>query len=232
PFSHPMFETEYPSRGTQKNSKPKLKDFGENRYLLTIEFIEKARVIAPEIAFGICLQFYGGLRRGEVVNITRGNIIEKFRTSMNIEIRDNRHLLFQHLRDTSKENPKRLNYLQIQMANQTILDNELLWEVYEDHLKTLKINGERNEIKDYSALFVDQDGKAMSGNVYERKFKKVKKYFLQELKGVESREEDFVLLSESYWGTHIGRGNFTNFLFDMGLTITQIAIARGDSSID
>lgn len=232
PFKHSMFQTKYPRRETQVKRRAKLKDFGENRYILTLEFIQKTREIAPEIAFGVCLQFYGGLRRGEVVNLTRGSIKAKFGESMNVEIRDNRRILFQHLKDTSKENPKRLNYLQVHMANQTVLDNELLWEVFDDHLRTLDIMGKRNRLLDYSALFVDQDGKAMSGNVYERKFKKVKKYFMKELGVIEGRDDDFELLNESYWGTHIGRGNFTNFLFDMGLTITQIAIARGDTSID
>lgn len=231
PFRAPAFETRLPSKNTAKQRKHKLKDFGDKRYRLVTDFIQKAREVAPEIAFGVCLQFYGGLRRGELVNLTLGSLKAVIGESLIVEIRDNRHILFPHLQDTTKEYPKRLNYLQTHLANQTILDNELLWEVYSQHMKTLELKLKRKEIKNPSALFLDQDGKAMSGNVYERKFKRVKKALMLELKDAEGRSADYALLSETSWGTHIGRGIFTNFLFDMGLTVTQIAIARGDTNI-
>ncbi|NOU72551.1 site-specific integrase [Paenibacillus sp. LMG 31458] len=235
PFRHASFHTKYPSKKTKGNGANKghkLKDFGQNRYLLVTEFIQKALEFTPDIALGICLQFYGGIRRGELVNVTRGDVLVRFRESFQVQIQDNRELLFKHLKDTSKEYPKRLNYLQHHLANQTILDNDLVWEVYSKHIKMLDLRAKRNEIKNLSALFVDSDGKPMSGTVYERRFNKLKRSFLLELSTTEGRYEDYKLLSETHWSTHIGRGNFTNFLFDMGLSITQIAIARGDTSID
>ena len=80
-------------------------------------------------------------------------------------------------------------------------------------------------------MFINSDEKAMSGKVYERRFKRVKKSFMKALL-TSNRYEDYTLFNESYWSTHIGRGVFTNFLMDMGLSVTQIAIGRGDRSIN
>src|SRR5699024_5371152 len=107
------------------------------------------------------------------------------------------------------------------------MDIPLVWEVYFDHinhLKTLKPNNKK-------AMFLNKDGNAMSGKVYDRRFNKIKKRFLDELLK-QGRYEDYTLLEESHWSTHIGRGIYSNILFDMELTPTQIAIARGDTNIN
>ena len=96
---------------------------------------------------------------------------------MEVQIRDNRSKFFSRLKDTKSENPKRLNYLQIDMARQTILDNDLVWEVYRKHHKRLDYMIKSGKCKNPSALFLDRDGEVMSGKVYDRRFKKVKKAF-------------------------------------------------------
>ena len=58
----------------------------------------------PGIAFGIALQFFGGLRRGEVVNLTAGCIPTDFLSGSNyVAVLDNQHNLFRHLQNTTKE---------------------------------------------------------------------------------------------------------------------------------
>ncbi|WP_129691307.1 site-specific integrase [Gottfriedia acidiceleris] len=227
-FRTPTLPTRFPSKETSKSRPAKLKDFGENRRELIVQFIIIARNIAPDIALGLCLQFYGGLRRGEVVNVSRGDLNINYREMMVVNIRDNRKEFFSHLKDTKFENPKRLNYLSVDLAKQTILDNDLVWEVYDDHMKMLDIMIRNKKIKNPSALFVDKSGNPMSGKVYERRFSKVKKAFLLSLIG----HKDFYTFDTSIWGTHIGRGVFTNLLIDMGFTVTQLAIARGDRNIN
>lgn len=218
--------TQYPPKHRNR-TKQKLKDFGENRYLLVTRFIQTARKVAPEIALGVCMQFYGGLRRGEVVNVTIADLNVIPFESMVIQIKDNRHILFSHLEDTSNEFPKRINYLSPRLCKQTIVDLPIVWDVYFSHLKFL----EKADRKNTKALFINKDGNAMSGKVYERRFKRIKKEFLKCL--LESGSyADYTVLSETYWSTHIGRGIYTNFLFDMDLTPTQIAIARGDTNIN
>ncbi|MGM9988041.1 MAG: site-specific integrase [Bacillaceae bacterium] len=231
-FKSSSLGTKYPSRTHNNNKNMKLKDFGPNRNKLVIEFLEEAKEVAPEIAFALCLQFFGGLRRGEVVNITRADLDVKFRKSLSVQIKDNRSTLFSHLKDTSAENPKRLNYLEAHLAKQMILDSDLLWDYYETHMKDLDIKLKSSFLKNPMILFYDKNGMAMSGRVYEKRFKKVKKSFLNKLAKSIGREDDYLFLKDSYWSTHIGRGIFTSFLLDMDLSVLQIAIARGDTSIE
>ena len=79
--------------GRDERVKSMLSDFGANRYPLTIKLINIARNIAPDIALGICFQFFGGLRRSEVVNLTRQNITKQG-NGVILEIRDNQKVLF------------------------------------------------------------------------------------------------------------------------------------------
>ncbi|MFL0473450.1 site-specific integrase [Priestia sp. 179-F W1.4 NHS] len=231
-FNKASLGTVYPSRRKSGTHNYKIKDFGENRYLLVSEFLEEVKQIAPEIAFGVALQFFGGLRRGEVVNLSRADLKVKYRQSLHVHIRDNRELLFSRLRDTSKEYAKRLNYLGLHLTQQVILDNDFLWDLYDNHMKDLDIKIRDRRIKTSALIFYDRDGYPMSGTVYERRFNKVKRVFLNKLKNTKGRYEDYEHLSSGSWGTHIGRGIFTNFLIDMNLSLLQIAIARGDRNVD
>jgi integrase len=227
-FRDPKLPTRYPSNETKNQRPAKLKDFGDDRGTLTAHFINIARDIAPDIALGLCFQFYGGLRRGEVVNLDRGGLIVTIGESMEVQIKDNRKKFFSRLKDTKAMNPKRLNYLNLDMARQTILDNNLVWEIYDKHIKQLDILTKQKKSKNVSALFLDGDGNPMSGKVFDRRFNKVKMAFLDSLIG----HKDYSLISDTVWSTHIGRGVFTNTLIDMGFTPTQLAIARGDRNIN
>ncbi|WP_175639171.1 site-specific integrase [Metabacillus schmidteae] len=210
-----------------KGLEQKRKDFGDDRYYLTQHFIQIARALNTNIALGLCLQFYGGLRLGEVINVTRKDLDVALRKSMEVQVKDNRKLLFSRLKDITKLNPKRLSYLKNnKMAKQTILDNDLVWEVYEEHIKWLDKN--LHKMSNPQALFIDDNGNPMSGKVYEKRFNRVKKFFLDSIKDHPIQED----LEKGYWNSHICRGVFTHFLIGMNLTITQIAIARGDKSID
>lgn len=227
-FREPYLPTRLPSQQTAKKRLTKLKDFGEHRVELASHFIHIAQDIAPDIALGLCFQFYGGLRRGEVVNISRSGLHIEYRESMEVQIKDNRKNFFARLKDTKAENPKRLNYLNLEMSKQTILDNELVWNIYDQHMKRLDIMMKNGTCKNTNALFLDNEGYPMSGKVYDRRFQKVKQAFMESLIGHESYE----LISNTVWNTHIGRGVFTNTLIDMGFTPTQLAIARGDRNIN
>ncbi|MGE7713234.1 site-specific integrase [Priestia megaterium] len=227
-FQDSSLKTEFPSRDTRKEKMAILKDFGDNRHELIAHFIRISMDIAPDIALGLCLQFYGGLRRGEVVNLDRGSLNINPGKSMEIQIRDNRKKFFSRLKDTKAENPKRLNYLNITLARQTILDNDLVWAVYDNHMKQLDNMLRVGKCKNVRALILDRDGNPMSGKVYDRRFKKVKKAFIDSLLG----SEYYYLFTNTVWSTHIGRGVFTNLLISMDFTPTQLAIARGDRNIN
>lgn len=51
-----------------------IKDFGENRNRLIVDFITIAKKVEPFIVLGIALQFFGGLRRSEVINLKRSSL--------------------------------------------------------------------------------------------------------------------------------------------------------------
>ena len=80
------------------------------------------------------------------------------------------------------------------------------------------------------ALFVDRDGKPMSGAVYEKRFAKIKKAFLEHLEKNDSPH--FYHLKNTNWNTHIGRGIYTNLMASIVSSPNELAILRGDKSIE
>ncbi|MFC0300433.1 hypothetical protein ACFFIS_06310 [Virgibacillus soli] len=210
--------------GKDERVKSMLSDFGTNRYSLTIKLINIARNIAPDIVLGICFQFFGGLRRSEVVNLTRQNIKEQG-NGLILEIRDNQELLFPDIKNTSHiqvKNPR----------NQSLLMNNLMLNIYKEHLEGLENLMNKGVYNNPAYLFVSgRTGLPITGKQYHLRFMKVKKAFLRAL-SMEENIGDYALLAENSWSTHIGRGVFTNFLLDLGLNPTQIAIARGDRDIN
>ncbi|USK80104.1 site-specific integrase [Peribacillus frigoritolerans] len=221
PFYHPSFDTQYPS--TDDPVRNKLKDFGDNpekRNKLVYEFIEEARRVAPDIAFGIALQIFAGLRRGEVVNLIMATVPTDFLSGSNhLAVLDNQYRLFKHLKNTIKEQVKRPRL-------QPVLPSDYLRELYEAHMK---MNAKVRKKNPY-AFFVDEKGRTISGGTYERKFAKVKYAYIDRLANTPGRYSYFKMLDDAIWGTHIGRGIFTNYLYNMGLDDRQMAIARGDKS--
>lgn len=201
-----------------------LVDFGSNRYSLTLKFINIARLIAPEIALGVCYQFFGGLRRSEVINLIK-NSIKQVGKSTVLEVRDNQEILFTHIKNTS--------HLQVKNPrNQALLENDLMNSIYKNHLIWLEQLEQEGKVKNSQALFIAQTtGNPMTGKQYYTRFKEVKRTFLKQLSD-EGDTDNYLLLAQNEWSTHIGRGVFTNFLLDIGLNPTQVAIARGDRNIN
>src|SRR5699024_12821140 len=118
----------------------------EKRNKLIYEFIEEARRVSPDIAFGIALQIFAGLRRGEVVNLTTATVPTDFLSGSNyIAILDNQYRLFKHLKSTIKEqvNKPRL---------QPVLLSSYLREIYVIHMK---MNDKVKKVNPYDFLFVN-----------------------------------------------------------------------------
>lgn len=231
PFDDLELGTIYPGR--DESVTEKLVDFGENRYSLVQMFIAIAQDVAPEIALGICFQIFGGLRTGEVVNLTKDAIEypnywdEKDfgENKFILKVRDRQLELFEGKKNLQHEGVKR-------PRNQSLLTNPLLSVVYKEHKRYLKRLENRNLIQKHDALFISKrTGEAMSGKAYTEQFNKVRKSFLDYI-SEHGRTEDYLFLTDKKWSTHIGRGIFTNFLLEIGATIAEIAIARGDKNID
>ncbi|HFK1463302.1 hypothetical protein OCD79_00190 [Bacillus wiedmannii] len=231
PFYDLELGTIYPGRDEKISNK--LVDFGDNRYDLVLRFIKIAQDVASDIALGICFQFFGGIRVGEVVNITKDAIDSPYywnekdlgNEKFIIKIRDRHEQLF--------SNKKNLQHEQVKCPrNQALLVNPVLSSVYKNHKELLNKMLKQGITTNNKALFISpKTGNPITGKAYKDRFQKIKKEFLKQL-SEECKTEDYLFLTDKDWSTHIGRGVFTNFLLQIGATIPEIAIARGDKNIN
>lgn len=227
PLIKPPYNLAYPS---QENTKlRKLVNMDEHLWQL---FIEVSRKHAPDITFGIALQISGGLRRGEVVNLTLHSIkrkrkFDKDESKMELVIQDRGDELF-----GDREDVNRTKCEVKKPRNQTAYNfDKGLYDKYEKHIQIrTKILAETGG--NTTALFVDENGRAMSGERYEKRWAKVKREFIKVLK--ESVYAQHLEFLEMAWGTHIGRGIFTNLCLEYGLakSARELANLRGDKGID
>lgn len=227
PFDNFELGTEYPSRKERGKKEENLKDFGEGRIDLINRFLRIAELEAPDIALGIALQFYGGVRRGEAVNLLERSIKEPSKNGAGeflIEIKDNYKLLFPEKINTSMEQVKN-------ERTQFVFKVPIVLELLEKNKKNLNLLKRKGKLKNKHALLVSiHTGKPVTGMMYWERFTKVKNIFLKEL--LNSDEETYSRLISKPWSTHIGRGIFTNILvFLLGWSAEEVRIARGDRNI-
>lgn len=222
-FKKSSLQTVYPPPKAKKGIN-KLKDFGKDRYILVKEFIDTAEIIAPDIVIGLYFQFFGGLRRGEVVNLIRDALMETDDGYV-LDIEDRREDLFPNKKNTEKEQVKVPRY-------QGLLWHKQMSYAIEKHIKWLNSLKKKGVLINPNALLVNANTmKPITGANYEDKFNKVKETYLKKL-SEEGRLEHFLFLNVKPWSTHIGRGCFTNFCLDIGMEIGEVAVARSDSNIN
>lgn len=231
PFKNPDTYVMYPDKNNY-NKINKLKNMDIDIWMM---FIETAQKRDPIMAFALYLSFMGGIRRGEIVNLTIDAInADKFKRHLELDICDRQHILF---------NNRNVNLTSSQVkkprANQIVLDPfKDLFPLYEQHLKIISEIKARTKSKYKSALFVNDDGLPLTGENYTYRFNKLKEAFLEELQY--RSYESYNRLSKTRWGTHIGRGIFTNFVIEQGLcdlpsgqTLERfVANLRGDQSTE
>jgi integrase len=200
-----------------------LRDFGENRQKILVEFIDTAKSMkwGKTIALGLACGGFGGLRRGEIVNLTTGSI-EQIGKSLNIKIEDRQVHLFAHKKNTAKEGVKK-------PRPQNLLPSEYLIDLYQEHLVWLKDFAKKTNLLVKDALFVNRAGRPLTGKGYEKLFKSVVKKYLNILISQE-RYEDYSFLTSRPFNTHTLRGVYTNIcLDDLGMNVRETANFRGDA---
>jgi len=190
---------------------------------LIFTFLNMSFKYTNPIALGVCMQFFGGLRRGECVNLTRESIktigsFGEFGLEVDIKHRELRPELKDYDGKNGVKKPR----------TQVIFSNKLLPKFYEHHLMTYKDTTGKN------ALFVDGHGKPMTGHTYEYYFKRLKRIFIKKLIENENIENSTygLHLDSKKWSTHIGRGTFSNWIAETTSNPLDVAIARGDKSIE
>lgn len=191
---------------------------------LIIPFIETAFHETPRIALGVYYQIFGGLRVGEVVNVSQEGIYNvgaygEFGQIIKIEDKSFRP----DLNTISGKGEVKVNRGQVIFSYRSLLK-----KLYSNHIGQFKAKNGSN------ALFVNSDGNAMTGGSYEYYFKKLKRIFIERL---EESEEILLKTYANYlktceWSTHIGRGIFTNLMAEYTDNILEVAIARGDKNLN
>lgn len=225
PFKRLDFGVPYPKKISDTTArKRRLHDFGSGRIDLVNLFISVAELEEPDIAFGIALQFYGGLRRGEVINLKVKSIWEEKAATYSpllVKVQDNWEEIFKG---------KAVNYAE-QVKNereQIIFKVRIITRLYKKHMKYI----DNAKIAKDAALFTSsKTGKPICGQSYYRKFNNVKRKFLEVV--LLNDKIDYHRLISKPWSTHIGRGIYTNLLvFDLGWSASEVALARGDRNIE
>lgn len=221
------FVVYYPS---ESHPRKVLKDLDQDVWEQLIEFAEENY---PRIALGVVFQMMGGLRQGEVVNLTLKDVdLQKDNDCIILYIED-KPWLFDgrkiqiHKSQTKKKKPR---------AQAIYNFNNRLFEIWDKHMKLLAINA-NDYARSVGALFVDTKGQPMSGNSYETTFKSLKEKFI-ELVGEKSPSLE-QKLKDSSWGSHIGRHVFSNHLIKTGgvdgndgkPSPKMLQLARGDENI-
>ncbi|OAA90491.1 hypothetical protein [Clostridium ljungdahlii] len=230
PFDDCGVDITYPSKDSKSiGARPKLADMRKSDWELLLEVAEEE---TPDIAFGVAMQFMGGLRAGEVVNqVLSSYKVDKKGDKILLDIQDRQGWLFKNRGiKTDKSQVKKPR------KDQPVFDfNGQLFNLLEKHLNYLK-DRPRNNTR---ALFVDLNGNAMAGEVYHTRFAFLKECFLQKL--AERKPALAKDYKENYkWGSHIGRHIYTNYLIKTGLcndatgkpSAQILANLRGDKSLN
>lgn len=198
------------------NSEDKAKTLAEHHL---IPFIHTALQVAPDIALGVYMSCFGGLRGSEVVSVKRSRItsLGVFGENGLIVKLETDSMIAQGSNNRVKSPGKQPIDA---MAN-------LLRFLYEEHLKYYP------EPKDDSdSLFVNKWGKAMQYQNYRTRFNKVRDEFINKL--LKSNNSDDNLYGLSYmglnWSTHIGRGIYSNRIAEQCHNLIQLMQLRRDSS--
>ena len=198
------FTIEYPDKNYK--GKPVLKDMDEDVWN---RFIEYAEEFYPNIALGVAFQCMGGLRMGEVINLTIDSLdVCKSQQHIKVQIQDRQEELFRDRKINERKSQNKKTRFDQPIFN----FNGDLFDMLDRHLTRLAKN---NNVKNTNALFINSKGQAMTGESYYKHFSNLKRDFMKYLED-EGYAELHSKLEKYKWGTHIGRHIFTNYLIKIG----------------
>lgn len=186
-----------------------LKDLEQDEWEQLMEYAER---YSPRIAFGIAIQCMGGLRQGEVVNITldditfiKGDNDNSLNDKIKIEVREHPEL-WEGRNIAARMSQVKPNKTTIAYVHNF---NGRLREMYDNHMKLRSELANEFSTK-VGALFINSHGYPMSGNSYGSYYTKVRDGYIRELYYVKpARAKE---LEDKRWASHIGRHVFTNYL--------------------
>ena len=183
-------------------------------------FLELAMMVVPRIVLGVYFQFMGGLRRSEVCNVIRAGVSPSGsygEFGMNLWLGNT----FQRedLRNRNATSVKKPRTQAIEVFS------DYLPRLYKTHLENyLPTDGS-------GALFSNNKGQALTSRMYTYYFNKLKKAFIKELKSYKDTNLSAyaLVLKTMKWGTHIGRGIFSNVMAEVTQDQVLLMLKRGDA---
>ncbi|KMQ18039.1 hypothetical protein [Bacillus mycoides] len=184
-----------------------------------IPFIATALEVAPDIALGIYICFFGGLRGSEVVSIKRSEIKTKGVKG--------EHGLILKLSTDVKYAKGSGNRVKTPGEQGVQAYQDLLGMLYQFHLMYFQ------EPKDGSdSLLIDKRGNAMQYQTFRNRFNKVKDTFINQLASSNNVTDKIYAMNylSLPWNTHIGRGTYSNLVAEQCNNLLELMQARRDSS--
>ena len=215
-YDIPIFDIDIPNNIHRRNAH--VMEYELQAMLLEVA-IEEVNIIA----LGVFFQMFGGLRAGEVINLTHSSIqsIGPYgRYGMLLDIRD------RNLRLDLKNNQAK-GYSKKSRKQKVISPFNMLEKVYIQHIKKYRC------MNNSGAIFINKKGIPMTIDSYNYYFTKLKKIFLKRLKESDNPtlKVQGDILNAAKWKTHIGRGIYSNNLAEF-MSASELKIARGDKFIN
>ncbi|WP_147533383.1 hypothetical protein [Bacillus marasmi] len=184
-----------------------------------IPFIKTAVTAANDIALGVYLAIFGGLRGSEVMSVKRSEIKK-------LGVYGENGLIVKLKTDarSAKGSGNRVKSPGVQPIDAV---KDLLKELYLSHLEKYPA-----PLDDSDSLFVNSRGRAMQYQTFNQKFKKVKEAFIEKLKDSDNPDDKLYALNYKSlkWSTHIGRGTYSNNIAEECKNLVEIMKARRDNS--
>lgn len=187
-------------------------------------FLELAYQLQPIIALGVYMQFFGGLRSGELVNLRVMDIKPIGPYGQNGLVADlQTRYLRNDLKSTCGNDFVKKPRIQLIYGYQ-----DLLKTFYKQHMQNITV------IKGDEPLFQNKKQQALTGSMYRYYFNNLKQQFLEYLRHSKNATDNLNALSleNALWSTHIGRGIFSNLLAEEAENIYDISFPRGDSNLE
>src|SRR5699024_6496343 len=190
-----------------------------------LRFLEVAYHLNSYVALGIYMQYFGGLRTGEICNLRISDVqlLGSYgEEGFVLNLSQDRHLR-NDLNNTAGSDYIKSKRWQIVFGFKN-------WSrlFYERHMSSrLDIYGE-------SPLFINSAGLGLTSSSYYYHFNSVKNAFLKTLRESNDAKDrlNAITLESSKWSSHIGRGVFSNLLAEEADNLYDVSFPRGDKSFN
>src|SRR5699024_8438307 len=190
-----------------------------------LRFLEVAYQLNSCISLAVYMQFFGGLRTGEICNLRVKDIqlLGSYgEEGFILNLTEDRHLR-NDLNNTAGSDYIKSKRWQIVLGFKN-------WSklFFEKHLSSQLPEGVSGD----SPLFINRYGLALSVSIYYYHLKKIKEAFLKTLRESNNSKDrlNAVTLEASKWSSHLGRGVFSNLLAEEADNLYDISFPRGDKS--